>query len=497
MAFAPGGSLIQQRERFGGDPREAAALVAKIARAVHYAHTKGILHRDIKPSNVLLDERGEPLVSDFGLAKFLNADAELTHPGIPVGTPAYMAPEQAAGQTNAVSVRSDVWSLGVLLYELLTGKKPFIGQGLQEVASQILTLDPPRPRTLKPALDRSLEAIVLRCLEKEPARRYPSAEALADELERWHRGEPILTRPEGWARRVGRRVRRHIKSNLAVAAIIGLALGLTVVAFAFLRPNDSGPPDTAEKIRQRRLHELEAQLLQGKKVTLIGENGLPQWWQWSVGETALGESPARDKTLLLHGFTLSLLELLPDPKCEHYRLQAEVRHVDSKKGLVGIYFSHGRQKTADGVHHFFCELTFNDRESTVPKSKNSTASMKLRHYREPAPNDTGLLGESHQFLPALLALNARQRQDPEAQPWRKLTVEVSPRGVSGSFGKASLGQISRKELMERAAFLQDQAPAAQQVPVAGLTPRGALGLFVYRGAAAFRRVVVEPLPKTR
>src|SRR5262249_5499880 len=134
MAFAPGGSLIQQRERFGGDPREAAALVAKIARAVHYAHTKGILHRDIKPSNVLLDERGEPLVSDFGLAKFLNADAELTHPGIPVGTPAYMAPEQAAGQTNAVSVRSDVWSLGVLLYELLTGKKPFIGQGFQDLA---------------------------------------------------------------------------------------------------------------------------------------------------------------------------------------------------------------------------------------------------------------------------------------------------------------------------------------------------------------------------
>src|SRR5262249_15480681 len=174
MPFVAGGSLREHLARVGANPTAAVALVEKVARAVHHAHEHGILHRDLKPANVLLDERDEPLVSALGLAKLADARVELTQTGQKLGTPAYMAPEQAAGQSGHVTPATDVWALGVLLYELLTGRRPFLGPGRAELFRQIQSDGTPRPRVFQPTLDSALETVVLMCLEKDPGLRYAS-----------------------------------------------------------------------------------------------------------------------------------------------------------------------------------------------------------------------------------------------------------------------------------------------------------------------------------
>jgi tRNA A-37 threonylcarbamoyl transferase component Bud32 len=216
MRFVEGTSLSDHPR---ADARREAQLVATVARAVHHAHQRGILHRDLKPSNVLVDPSGAPQVADFGLAKRLagagRTAGDLTVSGALVGTPRYMAPEQAAGRKD-LTVAADVYSLGVVLYERLTGRTPFQGESVLEVLRQVREAEPPRPSALVPRLGRDLETVCLKCLEKDPAKRYGSAEELAEELERWLRGEPIRARHVGQAERAW----RWCKRNRAVAALL-------------------------------------------------------------------------------------------------------------------------------------------------------------------------------------------------------------------------------------------------------------------------------------
>jgi tetratricopeptide (TPR) repeat protein/tRNA A-37 threonylcarbamoyl transferase component Bud32 len=259
MKLVEGQCLVEQLPRFQSDPQAAAQLVVQIARAVHYAHQRGVLHRDLKPGNVLLDGENRPHVSDFGLAKRVETDSGLTQSGLLVGTPSYMSPEQASGRRQALTTAADVYGLGAILYALLTGRPPFKGQTVLETLEQIKEQEPRPPSSLNVRVDRELEAVCLKCLNKEPARRYASAETLAEDLERWLRGETIAARPAGRAERLWRWSRRHQALVRSAAMVLLLAvLGLAISMVLILQARQRTETARASEAEQRGIADEKA-----------------------------------------------------------------------------------------------------------------------------------------------------------------------------------------------------------------------------------------------
>jgi TolB-like protein/predicted Ser/Thr protein kinase len=238
MRFVEGGQLDEVIKREPMPPRRAVELIVKLARTVHYAHEHRILHRDIKPGNILLDAKAEPHLTDFGLARLLETESSITQTLDVLGTPSYMAPEQAVGNNAAVSSATDVYGLGAVLYKLLTGQPPFAGGTTYETIKLLESTEPRPPRLLNPKVDRDLSTICLKCLEKDPERRYSSALALAEDLECWVKHEPIHARHTGIFARGKKWVQRNPTSALLAASLMALALaaGWIVWKSELIRP---------------------------------------------------------------------------------------------------------------------------------------------------------------------------------------------------------------------------------------------------------------------
>jgi TolB-like protein/Flp pilus assembly protein TadD/predicted Ser/Thr protein kinase len=244
MKLVEGGQLDEVAKREPMPIRRAVELIAKVAHTVHYAHEHGILHRDIKPGNILLDQKGEPHLTDFGLARLVETESTVTRTLEVLGTPSYMAPEQAVGNNHAVSSVTDVYGLGAVLYQLLTGQPPFAGGTTYETVKLLLDTEPRQPRALNATVDRDLSTICLKCLEKDPKRRYSSALALATDLERWLKGLPTVARPVSPPARIWRWSRRNPK--LVATGAAGLLIGGAAIWLfreELLRASQFNPPE--------------------------------------------------------------------------------------------------------------------------------------------------------------------------------------------------------------------------------------------------------------
>lgn len=235
MGFVDGDSLASKIASGPLPPRDAAQLVRKIADAVQYAHENGVIHRDLKPANILIDSNGEPKVTDFGLARKLEGDSSLTGTGQILGTPSYMPPEQARGVPDTVGKHSDIYSLGALLYHLLTGRPPFQGAGPLETLQHVVTRDAVVPRQLNPDIPKDLETICMKCLQKEPHRRYESAAELAEELNRYLDGKPILARPIAPFERLLKSAQRN-RLTAALACLLTIGISLLLFPISTLDP---------------------------------------------------------------------------------------------------------------------------------------------------------------------------------------------------------------------------------------------------------------------
>jgi hypothetical protein len=495
MALFPRGSLAQHRADYRQDAQEAARLLVKVARAVQVAHEQGIVHRDLKPGNILLDEHGEPIVSDFGLAKTLEPSATLTMPAQPVGTPAYMAPEQV--RCEPATTTSDIWSLGVILYELLTDHMPFPGKNVDEIRQRVSHDDPISPRRFRADLPRDLETILLTCLERDPSRRYPSAAALADDLERWLCGEPIQARPEPRWQRLQRQFRRRVGIKGVLLFLVGLMMlgvggGGVWTLFVYL-----SPAAKEERSQELVLASLQRQLAEGKGVTLVGPVGPPLWYRWRTekGRAPLPEQERRP--LHLDNTSVSgplLIELLPDPQVTSYRFSAEVWPLpiisDQVKSEIGLYFACEEVATPAGpeqccrlfrlaflgsktkAEHLLFGFTEQDVDGLSPRHEIFASSRSGVRLRFPVP-------------PLAAAEASKER-------WRKIAVEVTPVDVRGLCDGMPMGDyvIAQEEKRIPLKWKQDHK---REFPIPSFPPRGGLGLYELNGPFWVRNVVVEPI----
>ena len=301
MQFIEGGQLDELVKRTPMSIRQAAELIAKVARTVHYAHEHGILHRDIKPGNILLDQKGEPHLTDFGLARLVESESTVTRTREVLGTPSYMAPEQAVGNNAKLTSATDVYGLGAVLYQLLTGHPPFAGGTSYETIRLLLNTEPREPRALNPKIDRDLSTICMKCLEKEPQCRYPSAFDLAEDLEHWLKHEPIHAKRTGFFTHARKWVRRNPSTTVLVSLLVALAV-FPAAYFTILRS-----PSEKAAIEKPTTADLTAYNLYQRAQLLFDDTSGPIKRREKLPQAArvLDEAVARDPRYVLAWCLLS------------------------------------------------------------------------------------------------------------------------------------------------------------------------------------------------
>jgi serine/threonine-protein kinase len=482
MALAPT-TLEKRKKRYQADVRAAVALVEAVARGVQAAHDKGIIHRDLKPANILLDDKGQPLVSDFGLAKSLDVAAHETMPGMVKGTPYYMAPEAAAGRTWEVGKASDVWALGVILYELLTGQRPFEGETAEDILPQVLEREPPRPRQLRPSLDRGLETILDRCLEKEPSWRYPSAAALAADLGCWLNNRPIQPRRSRQQTKV-RPSRPSAGARKALVLLLVFLLGAG--GWLLIRPPATSRPDAPEPTpEQRALEAIQRDLAAGKSVTLVGREGLPAWYAWRT-EKNRPPLPQRMGPLYVESWGCCQVELLPAAP-PRFQLRAEVKFGKTIDGAAGLYFLGEERLIGNDKRPLHSYVAFT--VSGPPRAPDQVR-LVLACYREPSLDRKF---EFHDF--PLRRVSFPRGLPGTTDGWCKLIVDVTPEVLTVRLGETLFQTLPRRDQGARVRAWWQVLYGSRTASPPAFPPQGGLGLFVSQAGAHFRNVVVEPLRK--
>jgi serine/threonine protein kinase len=464
MSFVRGGDLARRRADYR-DPRNAAAFMAKVALAVQHAHSHGTVHRDLKPSNILIGETGEPFVGDFGLAKRVGAELELTQMGEAVGTVPYMAPEQIDGQRD-VGCASDIWALGLVLYELLAGARPFQGDSSEEIKRQICRVPAPPLGYLRKGIDPRLESIVSRCLQKRPEQRYESAGLLAHDLDAWLSGRELTRQPAGsfWRRA---RIRRLLK--------MGLILGITVIvagiaASQWNRFNRSFAPVVKDLSAGRTLH-------------LLGSEGRPEWLTW-FGSPPIFKG-SESEPFEFRSEDRSMVEIVRNTAADRYSFTSEVCHLgsDHVDGEIGIYL--GRQH---GSAHEVCwVIAFNesDAENLPAADEQRQANRNLVRFKILVLPRYGK-GQTVQEEIARLPFDSRGKE------WRRLRIDVTGRQLRITWAGQSFepidmasASVKYRRWLHDVAHVQDVSAEPDW--------RGGLGLYVAHGSAAFRNTELAPL----
>jgi serine/threonine-protein kinase len=492
MEYAPNGTLAA-KVRSGPLPfPEAAVLVGKLAEATEAAHRLGVLHRDIKPANVLIAADGDPKLSDFGLARWVHRDDALTASGAVMGTPSYMPPEQARGE-KVVRPTADVYGLGATLYECLTGRPPFRGADAYAVIQRVLKEEPDAPRTIRPEVPPELEAICLKCLEKDAARRYASAQELAADLARWRNGESTVARPLKRWQRGWRRIKRKWRP---IAAALLVAVGGGGIAFAVVPRDDrrADPP----------FAKIAAALKRGGAVTLVGSTGGPTDYRWAAG---VGEvnGVVPNQPFLVRCEGSGLIELTPDSFHDRFRLTAEFQQNASLKSesQVGVYFGHKASNATP--------TSGADRAIVLHYADDLINNLPRHKIGDPVQLDDCVFVRSEE-LPCLKTSTPlrthwiqEEKRGDGTRPWRKVVVEVTPDAIRAYWQDNTTGTLlllnkretSSAMVRTRLADAHRQVIEAQ-VPGLGLVgldydARGGVGLYLHHAQAYFRNVVLEPL----
>lgn len=468
MKFVAGKTLYHHLERLRRDLPAAARLLAKVARAVGYLHSKGIVHRDLKPLNILLDTNDEPLVADFGLVRPTDADddAGLSISLVPLGTRQYMSPEQTLGGRENYTPACDVWALGVILYELLAGYRPYSHEDTAELYRQI-RFDPVPPLPARASAPAGLEAVARKCLAKSVGDRYATADAVAADLEKWAAGETIPMPRE-------RTPRRRMRVALAAGALVAL-LGFSGIPAQPPRETTEPARPVAERLRA------------GETVWFIGAKGLPQIVGMPGNRVGHVTADA-DGFCSIGSAEVALIELVPPQELPPCVLELEIA-VTNGRGNTRLGAYAGRYEWhSDGRLHQVCFTANVNGPPEVPKQREippGCLRAEVFHLHPAEVSPRALTLRIANFEPPPLPFD-------KPAEWHPLRVDLSGGTIGATRGEHGIPRIPLRDLYTDTMFHLRAVPNAPTDPN---TLRGGLGLLVSHGAALFRNVRLVPIAK--